>query len=93
MQSSPIKQGNREDKNHFVFARAHTLRRRQNIDYTAAMGPNTKKYKSPHKRKIDERKRAKIQLTEEMTLTELHNEVHSKLRDLFSSGAMATKFL
>ena len=57
------------------------------------MGPTNKRYKSLHKRKIDECKSAKIWLTEEMSLTELHNEVHSKLGDLFNSGAMAAKFL
>ena len=56
------------------------------------MGPNTNKYKIPHKKKIDERKRSKIWLTEEMSLTELHNEIHSKLGDSFNSDAMAAKF-
>ena len=59
-QSSPIKHGNQEDRNHFATALAHTLRKRQNIDYSTAMGPTNKKYKSTQKRKIDERKRTKI---------------------------------
>ena len=57
------------------------------------MGPNTEKYKSPQKRKIDERKRAKIWLTEEMSLTELCSEVYSKLGDLFNFDAMAAKYI
>ena len=69
------------------------MRRRQKIDYTAAMGTNTNKYKSPHNKNIDECKRSKIWLTEEMSLSELHNEIHSMLGDLFNSGAMAAKFL
>ena len=35
-------------------ARTHNLRRRQAIDYSTAMGPNNKKQRSPHKKKLDD---------------------------------------